>query len=48
MPKINTRVRTLTVALLGSLLFAGAQAAPQDDWPNYGRDPGGARYSPLT
>ncbi len=28
-------------------LLAGAQASA-DDWPAYGRDPGGARYSPLT
>ena len=45
MPKIN---RIAAAGLLGSFLFAGAQAAPQDDWPNFGRDPGGARYSPLT
>jgi quinoprotein glucose dehydrogenase len=45
LPKIN---RIAAAGLLGSFLFAGAQAAPQDDWPNIGRDPGGARYSPLT
>jgi quinoprotein glucose dehydrogenase len=30
------------------LLSAGAaQAAEESDWPTYGRDPGGTRYSPL-
>jgi len=27
---------------------AVAQAGPDATWPNYGNDPGGARYSPLT
>ncbi len=39
----------LLVALVaGSLLPALPQALPQKaDWPTYGRDPGGMRYSPL-
>jgi glucose dehydrogenase len=41
----------LTVALaVGALVlaFPRAQAIPQKgDWPAYGRDPGGTRYSPL-
>ena len=47
MPKISTRIRIIAMGMAGGLLFGGAQAAPQDDWPNMGRDPGGARYSPL-
>ena len=27
---------------------AAAQTSPPSDWPAYGRDPGGSRYSPLT
>ncbi len=37
--------------VLGSLLvlaWATAVAAPDGDWPNYGRTPGGDRHSPLT
>jgi membrane-bound PQQ-dependent dehydrogenase (glucose/quinate/shikimate family) len=45
-----------TLALLGITLFrtaartpAGrASAGPADDWPSYGHDPGGMRFSPLT
>src|SRR6185312_16447033 len=40
---------------LGLMLGAGlaavgfSQVVPhQGDWPEYGRDPGGSRYSPLT
>jgi len=34
---------------LGSLLAAGPLAAQQGrDWPTYGHDPGGQRYSPLA
>ena len=42
-------MRVLIVALaLGALLPAFPQAIPQSgDWPSYGRDPGGLRYSPL-
>src|SRR5271170_194024 len=28
--------------------FAGAQDSTHAEWPNYGNDPGGMRYSPLT
>jgi quinoprotein glucose dehydrogenase len=39
----NRRIRVL----LG-VLFTGAQALhAQSDWPTYGHDPGGMRYSPL-
>jgi len=27
---------------------AGASGGGADDWPSYGHDPGGMRYSPLT
>jgi glucose dehydrogenase len=42
-------MRILCVALaLGTSLPAFSQAIPQSgDWPAYGRDPGGIRYSPL-
>jgi quinoprotein glucose dehydrogenase len=34
--------------LFGVILFAASQKQPQDgDWPDYGRDPGGQRFSPL-
>src|SRR5258705_65247 len=29
-------------------LAAGPVSPPPSDWPSYGRDPGGSRYSPLT
>ena len=33
----------------GLVAVAFSQVAPQKgDWPQYGRDPGGSRYSPLT
>src|SRR6266545_4161555 len=48
------RRRTLNIGLLFVALIGGtaapvfAQAIPhKGDWPVYGRDPGGARYSPL-
>lgn len=50
MPGISAHIRIIAIgltAMAGGVLFGGAQAAPQDDWPNMGRDPGGARYSPL-
>src|SRR5258705_1448216 len=40
--------RTLFAA---SLILTAAmcyQSAPNSDWPAYGRDPGGQRFSPLT
>lgn len=42
-------MRILCVALAwGAILPAFPQAIPQSgDWPAYGRDPGGIRYSPL-
>ncbi len=42
-------MRTLCLAVIcGAMLPAFPQAIPQaGDWPAYGRDPGGARYSPL-
>src|SRR3954451_11489503 len=46
MTAIGSRVVALSIALSFS---AGALAAPsQGDWPNYGRDPGAMRFSPLT
>ena len=45
-------VRTLQVVLMAGALawtgMAGAQPLSRnEDWPMYGRDPGGSRYSPL-
>ena len=34
--------------MLTLLLILSAQAPAPGDWPAYGRDPGGARFSPLT
>jgi quinoprotein glucose dehydrogenase len=34
--------------MLTLLLLVSLQAAGSGDWPVYGRDPGGARFSPLT
>jgi len=45
--KIHTRIFTAAI-VLGTLLPAFPQAIPQTgDWPAFGRDPGGTRYSPL-
>src|SRR4051794_19717563 len=39
---------TRAAVVFGALLPAFPQAIPQTgDWPAYGRDPGGTRYSPL-
>src|SRR6266481_388821 len=42
-------MRTLLIAIVAGVLApASPQAIPQKgDWSAYGRDPGGARYSPL-
>jgi quinoprotein glucose dehydrogenase len=37
----------LLVAAAALALFLRAQPATEEDWPNYGNDPGGMRYSPL-
>src|SRR5438445_4538950 len=33
--------------LVFAFVLVGACSAQTDDWPSYGRDPGGTRYSPL-
>ena len=46
----NSSLRTLRRILLLAMLPVAAfgfQSSPDGDWPNYGRDPGGQRYSPL-
>jgi quinoprotein glucose dehydrogenase len=35
------------LALLAAPALAGAQSSPSGDWPAYGRDRGGERFSPL-
>ena len=52
------RSTPVTIGILLSLVFAAAfahqapkrrsSAKPISEWVAYGRDPGGARYSPLT
>lgn len=47
----TVRAFLVLVFTLSVAPFASAQAptgAAFDDWPNYGHDPGGMRYSPLT
>jgi quinoprotein glucose dehydrogenase len=39
---------SLALMLLAILALAGAAPAPPEEWRSYGRDPGGARYSPLA
>jgi quinoprotein glucose dehydrogenase len=36
------------IGLIGLTSSVHAQTAPQSEWPNYGNDPGGMRYSALT
>ena len=36
-----------TLALIASLTLTALPALAQTDWPTYGHDPGGARFSPL-
>ncbi len=43
-----TRARSILAALTAVAAIAIAYAAnPDDEWPSYGRDPGGQRFSPL-
>lgn len=46
MPSRNLRSTTLGTVLIVSSVFIHAQS--DTDWPNYGNDPGGMRYSSLT
>jgi quinoprotein glucose dehydrogenase len=56
LPMRNPRLRTpgfrlcvIVAALSGLLLQSSlALAASPDEWPAYGRDPGGTRYAPLS
>ena len=41
-------VRSALVAPLCLVAVLSAQRGPNGDWPGFGRDPGGQRYSPLT
>jgi len=43
----NGQVRAAAIPVCLALVI-GALATAADDWPVYGRDPGGSRYSPLT
>jgi len=39
---------SLSLTLLGTVSCVQAQTSQNGDWPNYGNDPGGMRYSALT
>src|SRR5437660_406473 len=41
------KIPTIATLLCGAATWAAAQAAP-GDWPAYGRDAGGSRFSPLA
>src|SRR5262245_54938336 len=45
--KRHMKIRSI---FCSAMILAGtaAAAAPDGDWPNYGRTPGGDRHSPLT
>ena len=46
--KPNMRI-IVVIAVAAALVPALSQVIPQKgDWPEYGRDPGGTRYSPLA
>ncbi|HEU5022518.1 MAG TPA: hypothetical protein VFT60_11525, partial [Bryobacteraceae bacterium] len=38
--------RSFALALVVVAIALGG--SPEDEWPAYGRDPGGQRFSPLT
>src|SRR6188768_150835 len=44
----NKALTQFVTVCAGVLLAAPALAAPDGDWPNYGRTPGGDRHSPLA
>ncbi len=46
---LEVAVRKICLVLLASIQIVGLPALAQDpaDWPAYGRDPGGTKYSPL-
>ncbi len=46
---MEVAVRKICLVLLASIQIVGLPALAQDpaDWPAYGRDPGGTKYSPL-
>lgn len=48
MPRVNP-IKALTIAALAGILPFAAIAAPTaTDWPSYGHDGGGGRFSPLS
>ena len=40
--------RVFFVAVVIITVALSFQAVPDGDWPAYGRDPGGQRFSPIT
>ncbi len=54
-PFLRISILILSLSCLSGLLFSNPQSARPisaggaiDDWPSYGHDPGGTRFSPLT
>jgi glucose dehydrogenase len=48
---LNRKAWALATSGVGALTLAGSALAADpagSDWPTYGHDAGGARYSPLT
>jgi quinoprotein glucose dehydrogenase len=45
---VNTMTRKSLMALSAALCLSIVSTATADEWPAYGRDPGGTRFSPLT
>lgn len=42
------KIRTFLSAAVAGILVLAFAAEPDGEWPAYGRDPGGQRFSPLT
>ena len=45
---MNKPAALIVIVAFSSLLAAQQRSAPQVEWPYYGGDPGGKRFSPLT
>ena len=45
---MNKPAALIVIVAFSSLLAAQQRSAPQVEWPYYGGDPGGTRFSPLT
>src|SRR3954469_4601363 len=45
---MRSGLRALSIGTAASLALCSGGTTFADEWPTYGRDPGGSRYSPLT